>query len=130
MQRPSETSSSRHTNGDVILATHTIRGREFLTYNENGTTYLHLQNVKDAFFKDISYSAFRRRKNKVATSDQPTPTVVEYCRRNGILGLKIHRASSLSTRQVEMLLEQLDDGDTLPMTPATSQNVAGAIRRQ
>ena len=96
----------------------TIRGRELPSYNENGTTYFLLQSVKDTFFKEMYYSAFLRRKNKIVTGDQPTPSkIVEYCRRNCFLGVNTHRSSSLSLRQVETFLEKFDDGVTPPMSP-------------
>jgi hypothetical protein len=96
-----------------------ISGREFHSYSENGAVYVIQQHVKDAFFRDLSSSAFMRRKNKIASCDQATPShVVEELRRKGHLSPQTHRCSSLSVEQVNNLIK----GRVVSRLPTTEDN--------
>ena len=92
-----------------------VRGCDLSAYDVDGTAYVLLQCVKDAFYRNISYSSFLRRKNKVVSVEQPVPShVVEQCRKSGILPANTHRASGIKLSQLDSLFSK---------APPTSQDI-------
>ena len=84
-----------------------VRGCDLSAYDQNGTAYVLLQNVKDSFYADLTYSSFLRRKKKIVSDEQPVPSlVVEQCRKKGILSANTHRASAITLLQLDLLFSQ------------------------